>query len=181
MHLFRTLGCTEIGMEQPVFVFFQKFPALGNPLWMGIHFLYIGQRRPRQSQKIMFNTHVFFTGNMAIIAVNEIVHIGNATSRGIFNRQDTITYLPPGYSLNDVFKLRSIPGFYILPVKIGHHRLIRVGPGQAKTGNDHRHRLSHEVHPSFCCRGKYPVSSRLQQLLQLVRHAEQCRGHDGLL
>lgn len=81
MNLFGTLRGTEIGVELPFAVVFEVTPALVESLRMRIDFADVFEFRPWQGQEAMLHFDVFFADDAAIVAVDEVVYIGDAASR----------------------------------------------------------------------------------------------------
>ena len=81
LNLFGTLRGTEIGVELPFAVVFEVTPALVESLRMRIDFADVFEFRPWQGQEAMLYFDVFFADDAAIVAVDEVVYIGDAASR----------------------------------------------------------------------------------------------------
>lgn len=81
MNLFGTLGGAEIRMELPFAMVFEVTPALVQALRMGIDFANVFELRPWQGQQAVFDFDVFLTDDAAVVAVDEVVYVGNAASR----------------------------------------------------------------------------------------------------
>ena len=81
LNLFGTLGGAEIRMELPFAMVLEVTPALVQALRMGIDFANVFEIRPWQGQQAVLDFDVFLTDDAAVVAVDEVVYVGNATSR----------------------------------------------------------------------------------------------------
>ena len=94
---------------------------------MGEDGIDVFQFRPRQGDEVVLDFYDLLSHYGTVVPPDEIVHFGNASGGGIFDRDYPVIDIPFFYRLHDVFKEGEIGFFPRFIAKLLPHGFIGVG------------------------------------------------------